>query len=112
MLCPCRSATLSFGNLSFEVDNGGLEGRFLGARDGDLRRFFQKVRGLAEGALPQPDRRAPENRRRAVQTHWRQSSFSRDGACVRPAFVFSFLLFGSREKFKWNYSFSATKPKN
>jgi hypothetical protein len=33
-------------------------------------------------------------------------------ACVRPAFVFSFLLFGSREKFKWNYSLSATKPKN
>lgn len=83
MLCPYRSATLSFGNLSFEVDNGGLEGRFLGARDGDLRRFLQKIRGLAEGALPQPDRRAPENRRRAVQTHRRQSSFSRDGACVR-----------------------------
>jgi len=56
MLCPYSSATLSFRNPSFEVDNGGLEGRLLGARDWDLRRFLHQVRRLAEGALPQSDR--------------------------------------------------------
>lgn len=60
-----------FDTLSFEVDNGGLEGRILGARDWELRRLVPEVYGLAEGALPQPDRPAPENRCHAMQTHRR-----------------------------------------
>lgn len=88
MLCLYRSDTLSFGNSSFEVDNGGLEGRFLGGRDWELRGLVPEVRGLAEGALSQPDRPAPENRCNAVQAHRRQSSLPRNGALLNIHFMF------------------------
>lgn len=108
MLYPCLCAALRFGNSSFKVDNGGLEGRVLGVRDWELRRLLQDVCGFAEGALPQTDRPAPENSCQAMQTHRRQSSLSRDGEFSKiQVDICSFALF--MRKWRENEGFSATK---
>jgi hypothetical protein len=118
MLCLYRSDTLSYGNWGFEVDNGGLEGRFIGGRDWELRGLVPEVRGFAEGAHPQPDRPAPENCCHAVQAHRRQSSLPRNGALLNIQFVFcTFVWFqGNKKKRKrqWNWNcfgFSANKQR-
>jgi hypothetical protein len=99
MLCLYRSDTLSYGNWGFEVDNGGLEGRFIGGRDWELRGLVPEVRGFAEGAHPQPDRPAPENCCHAVQAHRRQSSLPRNGALLNIQFVFfTFVWFQGNKK--------------
>jgi hypothetical protein len=101
MLCLYRSDTLSYGNWGFEVDNGGLEGRFIGGRDWELRGLVPEVRGFAEGAHPQPDRPAPENCCHAVQAHRRQSSLPRNGALLNIQFVFcTFVWFQGNKKKK------------
>jgi hypothetical protein len=101
MLCLYRSDTLSYGNWGFEVDNGGLEGRFIGGRDWELRGLVPEVRGFAEGAHPQPDRPATENCCHAVQAHRRQSSLPRNGALLNIQFVFcTFVWFQGNKKKK------------
>lgn len=65
---------------SVEFDHGAVEGEFDGDRDWEFGGIFSEVSGLAERAVPQPDREAPKRRRHTMQTHWSQSSGAGDGA--------------------------------
>lgn len=78
--CLYCSQILSFRNYSFAVGNGGLKGGFYGDRNWEFGGVAAEILELTEGAVPQPDRPAPENRRHPMQTHRCQSSLSRNGA--------------------------------
>ncbi|PSS36045.1 Homeobox protein like [Actinidia chinensis var. chinensis] len=61
------------------VDNGGLEGEQIRTVSLLLHGVVSGLVGLTEGYFPQPDRSAPDHRCHAMQTHRRQSPFSRNG---------------------------------
>lgn len=61
MHSPRAYPVLRFEISSFEVGNGGLEGRLFGGRGWDFGRVVPEVFGFAKGAIPHSDRSAPEN---------------------------------------------------